>query len=680
MFHKTMKTIQRHVSGEAALRDVQSIARHHRIQASPGYRAAAEYCAQSLRDAGLDVQVLQFPGDGRTCFWSALMPQEWDCRAATLHVISPEKATNKLADYRDRKLSVIQRSAPTPPEGVEAEVVLLDALRGTDPADYEGLDVAGKVVLTSSDIRRVYDLAVRQHGAAGIIFDGMRPVPPVRDRMTIPDALQYTSFWWTEEDEPCWGFVLSPRAGDRLRATIRQQAKEGRDPVRVRAHVDARLYDGHVEVVEALIPSALLRTGPGQTDEEVLLVAHLCHPEPSANDNASGCAALMETARVLRRLIDDNALPQPRRGLRFLLVPEMAGTYAYLATHEDRIPRTVAALNLDMVGQNQDQCRSVLLVEQAAHAAPNFAGDLVIALVEATAGDAKTHGGQGEYALFRHAVAPFSGGSDHYILGDPTVGIPCPMIIQWPDIFYHTSADTPDKTDPDSLARAATVAATYLAFLANAGAAEARWLGHEMLTRFKAQVARLAQDQVTEVLTIEGNDRAEQLAAVHAHVAHLLDYRANRMAAALATLGRLTPEQGFVDDLAAEARRVAAAERDLAQARMPGGARTRSSPTLTEWDERAGQMVPRRVYRGPVSIRGHYWQKLPPEERESLWQLQKERRAARLLPTVALYWTDGRRTLADIADLVELETGQRDLEFLVCYFEALARLDLIALA
>jgi len=46
---------------------------------------------------------------------------------------------------------------------------------------------------------------------------------------------------------------------------------------------------------------------------------------------------------------------------------------------------------------------------------------------------------------------------------------------------------------------------------------------------------------------------------------------------------------------------------------------------------------------------------------------------------VALYWTDGTRTLAEILDLTELETQVRDPEGLVQYFELLARLELIEL-
>jgi hypothetical protein len=41
------------------------------------------------------------------------------------------------------------------------------------------------------------------------------------------------------------------------------------------------------------------------------------------------------------------------------------------------------------------------------------------------------------------------------------------------------------------------------------------------------------------------------------------------------------------------------------------------------------------------------------------------RPGARHLTTLALYWLDGRRTLLEVADLVEAESGQRDLEALM---------------
>jgi len=625
MFKTAFEAIREEFSGQAAKGYVVDITRYHRMQASPGFRQAAHYCLERLREVGVRAEILSFPADEKTQYWSARMFQEWEVAEATLHLVEPEDERRKLADFRDCPISLIQRSAPF--EG-EAEVVLLED--GEEEAEYEGLHLKGKVVLTKGDVDRVRQLAVEKRGAVGIISDGMRETPPVRARMDVPDAVQYTSFWWSGREKKCFGFVLSPREGERLRGLIKKQAQDGEPPVKVRAKVVSRLYDGEIEVVSALIP--------GETNQEVVMVAHLCHPRPSANDNASGSAAALEIARTLQKLIDGGKLAQPRRGIRFLWVPEMTGTYAYLATHEG--------------------------------------------LREELLGETSAFGGTGSYALFRHAVIPFSGGSDHYILSDPSVGVPTPMIIQWPDKFYHTSQDTPDKVDPAMLGRVGSLAATYAYFLANAGSREATWLGYEMAARFKRDMVRFVQEKVTEATNIgeETDKLGETVALLRKKVAYLIE----REQQALASLKRLSPEigvegwQGEVTEFAnrelakgEEAVRVCAGER----AELPEA----SKPELDEWEEKAARMIPRRLYRGPIPLR-HYLNQLNEEERERWWQMrQKHKKGFRILPTLAGYWADGKRSLLEIADLIELETGQRDAELLVEYFQMLGKMNLVEL-
>jgi len=58
----------------------------------------------------------------------------------------------------------------------------------------------------------------------------------------------------------------------------------------------------------------------------------------------------------------------------------MTGTYAYLAGHEDELPRFVAGLNLDMVGEDQDQTGSSWLLIRGSDALPSFAEPLLEAL------------------------------------------------------------------------------------------------------------------------------------------------------------------------------------------------------------------------------------------------------------------------------------------------------------
>ena len=48
-------------------------------------------------------------------------------------------------------------------------------------------------------------------------------------------------------------------------------------------------------------------------------------------------------------------------------------------------------------------------------------------------------------------------------------GIPAVMFITWPDMWYHSSQDTPDKQDPTQYKRAAVVGTGALAVIATGG-------------------------------------------------------------------------------------------------------------------------------------------------------------------------------------------------------------------
>ena len=462
---------------------------------------------------------------------------------------------------------------------------------------------------------------------------------------------------------------------------MRRLLEENEKPVRIWAKVESRLYDGTLEVVEATIP--------GETDEQILVTAHLCHPLPSANDNASGAAAAFEAARTLHALIASEQLPRPRRTIRFLWVPEMTGTFAYLAQHEQELDRYVAGINLDMVGEDQCQTGSSWLIERPPEAAASFAPELLACLRDDLPGlkgmvdIAPSHTGLGAYPLYRKTEVPFSGGSDHYILSDPSVGVPTPMLIQWPDRFYHTSADTPDRTDPHSLARAGSLAATYAYWLACAGAAEANWLGYEMVTRFKTQAIETAQKAAREAL---GEEDADALAQTTADLDRRLAYLLGRQKAALQTLGRLAPTDCMIPELQAETER--ALYRELAWAQSALDLRAAElgldaipepqKPEPSEEEQEAARLIPVRLVRGPIPLMQHLY-RLDEEARQQWRELLKARkdRSFYTLSSLALYWADGTRSVLEIADLIELEAGKRDVEVILAYLRLLAQLGFI---
>lgn len=427
--------------------------------------------------------------------------------------------------------------------------------------------------------------------------------------------------------------------------------------MKVHARVRASFSAGEMEVVSALVP--------GESDEEVLITAHLCHPEPSANDNASGVAAGMEAARALAALIDRGDLPAPRRSIRFLFVPEMAGTYAFLATHEQNLSKYVAGLNLDMVGQDQELCGGTLIAEHPPRSLGNYSGDLLTLLIQHAGQQHRNFAGTAHYASFRHTETPFSGGSDHYIMSDPTVGIPTPMVIQWPDRFYHTSEDTIDKVDPVMLARVASITATYAHFVAAPRASEVIQLGAEMAGRF-TETLRASRKRTAEYVRRGHRERAEAY----------LDFLAARRKADLDDLDSLADIPDTVDLYHQQVEAQLGWEKRVLH--QLSGAIVSDTGVSEEPDrereEQLGAMIPRRRHRGPVSL--HRLIQLASPERQKQWHsLRDHIRKNMAAYTLAMYWTDGQHSLAEIRDFVEFESTRDISDTIIELFETLEELD-----
>lgn len=456
-YESVLESLRSLVSGDRAKDAVIQISKHHRIQASRGYDDAARWLVQALRNSGLEPEVIPVPADGKLLYLGYPMPEGWQCTLAEA-VLHGSAGPEPLSSYRTHPLSLVQRSSPA--HGRYRIVVVDD---GTDPMQYEGVDVRDCVVLTNGGVHRVHQLAVLERGAAGLLCDGRRLVPPVRTEQHDRDSLAYTSFWWRGEQPRGWGFVLSPERGADVRARLAKGEK-----LTLEVEIQSERFTTEIPLVTATIPGSI----PG----EILLTAHLCHPLPSANDNGSGVAAVLESARALHALATTDVWPEPRRTVRFLWMPEFTGTYAWLGGEPARAARTVAALNLDMVGEDQALCGSTLLLEHPPHFAASFAEELLLRIRHSAQEWVTSYSGPGHYSMVRMGEVPYSGGSDHALWLDPLVGVPCPMLIQWPDRFYHSTLDTAEQVDPASLALAARSAATYAAFLASAGPQEIRWL------------------------------------------------------------------------------------------------------------------------------------------------------------------------------------------------------------
>ena len=473
---QTLSVLEQELSGELAKDYVVAISEHHRIPGSTGYSEAARYVLQQLHGFGYRAWIESFPAEGRISYQTWQSPPGWNIESGELSMIRPD--AESIASYPENPISLMTYSKPA---NVRAELV--DVGAGTSEADYEGKEVAGKLLLASGQCGQVRRLGVLQYAAAGVLCylsDG---------RVSeYPDMLQYTE-WLPRSDEMdrlTFGFNLSYRQGQRLKGLL-----EAGQTVEMEVKIEGRGIEfGSLDVVVTLIP------GIERPDEELLFLAHLDNPKYSANDNASGSAAILDIARAFKALIDQGRLPPPKRSLRFLWVPGLYGTMAYLDAHpEIKGPglegKVLGGLNLDMVGENQEQLHSRLTITSSPQSISGVVTDVTTRMAEYVDGlDGMNPFGLGN---FNYGVLPFDGGSDHMILNDGAIGIPTVRLGHWPDFARLTSEDTPDKVAPVELKRSELIAAGTLWYLANLSEKQSLELVNLLAAQAQSRMAKDTQ-------------------------------------------------------------------------------------------------------------------------------------------------------------------------------------------
>ena len=82
---KDVAALAQELSGETAKRNLEGLTRFHRQRGSQGFHAAAELIAERASAYGLsDVQILQFPSDGRIFYGTQRSRPPWDAEFAEL--------------------------------------------------------------------------------------------------------------------------------------------------------------------------------------------------------------------------------------------------------------------------------------------------------------------------------------------------------------------------------------------------------------------------------------------------------------------------------------------------------------------------------------------------------------------------------------------------------------------
>lgn len=154
---------------------------------------------------------------------------------------------------------------------------------------------------------------------------------PVRARMSLADLRPHLHTmpdkpglipYRTSYYEDGWGFCLSQDQLDRM--------PEGTYEV----CIDSTLAPGHLTYGELALP--------GETDDEILISTHICHPS-LADDNLSG---VVVAAFLARHFADRDR----RFTLRFLFAPGTIGAITWLARNRERVLRIRHGLTLACLG------------------------------------------------------------------------------------------------------------------------------------------------------------------------------------------------------------------------------------------------------------------------------------------------------------------------------------------
>jgi len=157
-----------------------------------------------------------------------------------------------------------------------------------------------------------YSVPVRKHVSLAELRQHLHTLPEQ------PDLIPYRTSYYAEE----WGFCMPHRQFKQLQDEIYEVV------------IDSSLEDGYLSYGEYL--------HRGETEDEFLLSAHVCHPS-LANDNCAGVALLTHLAKRFTDL-------RTRYSYRFLFAPGTIGAITWLACNEDNSQRIKHGLVVSMVG------------------------------------------------------------------------------------------------------------------------------------------------------------------------------------------------------------------------------------------------------------------------------------------------------------------------------------------
>jgi aminopeptidase YwaD len=519
---------------------------------------------------------------------------------------------------------------------------------------------------------------------------GIRGVVSFRaqDRYFDPDQVIYSRGSYSGLNNLKLGFTISWRQWSELLEDI----ERGRD-VSVRCRTQIETFPDKMESVFAWIP------GLEPDKRGLIFTGHLYegYTKRGANDNMSGCVVQMEILRALSKLIKEGTLPHPRRTIYFLWPNEISGTYEHFAQHPGFAEKISVNINMDMVGEGLRKNNALFTMTECTNHLPSYLdglGHSILNFVWRTndivylPDSPRSRYGQvfpqpiweknGSRDAFRFDIHLATGGSDHTCFNNSSVAIPAIELNIWPDQWYHTDLDTPDKSDPTQLKRTAFIGAAMAWAVADCT--------DEVLENLLDAVSafgygRLAERELPQALKAIDSSDAGKLQIAMNLALNLISFACERETAAILSTRDIysgsDKAQRLVDNRTKqwelyesglknqilEYSRLRAQELEATPPEKPG---------LSEQEEMYLQVVPsihpdvrgRQFYLESTEGYKAFTEKNP----DFIKELKLDRSAQRGI----LNFVNGRRSVTEIRNWVRAETG-RDLEWdkLIRYLEFL---------
>jgi Zn-dependent M28 family amino/carboxypeptidase len=287
-------------------------------------------------------------------------------------------------------------------------------------------------------------------------LDSMTPVPTVFVSVAQANELLQSSGSTVSELRQQIDATVKPKSFliDGVKATIRQ------------ASHDRQVLEGRNVV------GVLEGSDPKLKDEAIVITAHYDHLGTQdgrvfhgADDNASGVAGMLEIMRVYH----DRGI-RPQRSIIFVALDSeellMVGSFAFMQRPPVPLQKTIANLNLDMIGRDEDTYRAK---PEEHRNSVNVLGTLYspqlrAAIERANASVDLTL----DYKMDKDDSENLFGRSDHYAFA--FYSVPAVLYSTGFHADYHTSRDTWDRLNYEKMAK--IVRLTFLTSLDLANTAE----------------------------------------------------------------------------------------------------------------------------------------------------------------------------------------------------------------